>query len=192
MNRPAPVDDATAPTRFGLPAEYRQRQQPQYFIDDTDDGITWQPDVYPYAVRLSRHLGRHTIIDMGRGRAGKLTALAQSEPDYRFIGIDYGPNIRWCIANLSFGQWLDADLETCTDLPIPSDTPRTALIICSDVLEHLVRPDIALALIHRLAVAGRNAAAVLSTPARERRAGADYLDEPRNPPTYGNGPAPSS
>jgi hypothetical protein len=49
------------------------------------------------------------------------------------------------------------------------------------MLEHLVRPDIALALIHRLSMEGRKAPAVLSAPARERQAGADYLGEPRNP-----------
>jgi Methyltransferase domain len=175
------LDDHTVPTRFGLPANYRQRQQPEYFVDETDDGVTWQPDVYPYAAQLAQHLGRDTVVDIGCGRAGKLTALASAQSNWQFIGVDFGANIRWCAQHLTFGQSIEADLETTTDLAIPVDALRRAVVVCSDVLEHLVRPDVALALIHRLTVLGRNAPAVLSTPARERRAGADYLGEPRNP-----------
>src|SRR5690606_5282573 len=52
---------------------------------------------------------------------------------------------------------------------------------CSDVLEHLVRPDIAMRLMWTLATIGDNAPVVLSTPAREHRAGAAYHGQPRNP-----------
>lgn len=173
-------DEQISPTRFGLPASYRQRQQPEYFADDADDGITWQPDVYPYAASLARQLGRDVIIDIGCGRAGKLATLAADEPAWQYIGVDFGTNIHWCTTNRTFGQWIEADLETCRDLPIPVEILQRALIVCSDVLEHLIRPDTALALIHALALAGDNVA-VLSTPAREHRAGTEYIGEPRNP-----------
>lgn len=171
--------DPTAPQRFGLPAAYRQRTHPEYF-EDTDDGVTWQPDVYPYAADLARQHGRDTIIDIGCGRAAKLAALATAEPEWSFIGVDFGPNIHWCSENHSFGRWIEADLETQRSLPVPADQLGRAVIVCCDVLEHLVRPETALALIASMARTG-HCRVVLSTPARERRAGTDYIGEPRNP-----------
>lgn len=173
--------DSTASTRFGLPAPYQQRLHPEYFADATDDGITWQPDVYPHAANLARHLGRTVIIDIGCGRAGKLAALHQTEPNWHYIGVDFGPNITWCRGNHSFGEWIEADLEGCVVLPIPDERMCEAVIVCSDVLEHLIRPDIAMAMMLTLATVGRVAPVVLSTPAREHRAGAHYLGQPRNP-----------
>jgi hypothetical protein len=175
------LDKLTAPQRFCLPAGYQQRLQPEYFTDDADDGISWQPDVYPYAADLARHFGRNTIIDIGCGRAGKLAAMHRLEPAWQYIGVDVGPNIKWCEANHTFGTWIEADLEACTVLPIPADLLRQAIIVCSDVLEHLVRADIAMGLMWTLAKIGGDAPVVLSTPAREHRTGADYHDQPRNP-----------
>ncbi|NUR03781.1 MAG: methyltransferase domain-containing protein [Streptomyces sp.] len=171
--------DPIAPQHFGLPAGYRQRSRPEYF-DDVDDGVTWQPDVYPYAADLARKQGRDSIIDVGCGRAAKLAALAAAEPTWNFTGVDFGPNIHWCSANHPFGRWIEADLETRSELAIPSDEFARSVIVCCDVLEHLVRPDNALALMSAMARAG-SCHIVLSTPAREHRAGADYIGEPRNP-----------
>jgi hypothetical protein len=181
MKAPIESADLTAPQRFCLPVGYQQRQQPEYFADDADDGITWQPDVYPHAADLARHLGRDAIIDVGCGRAAKLATLHQHEPTWHYIGVDVGPNIQWCQTHHPFGTWLEADLEACTVLPIPADQLCRAVIVCSDVLEHLVRPDIAMRLMWTLATIGNDAPVVLSTPAREHRAGADYLGQPRNP-----------
>lgn len=173
--------DDTASARFALPDGYEQRLTPVYFADDADDGIVWQPDVYPHAADIARHLGRTVIIDIGCGRAAKLAALHQEMPDWHYIGVDYGSNIEWCRGSHPFGEWLEADLEACDSLPISADRLRQAVIICSDVLEHLVRPYVAMGMMLSLAIAGDDAPVVLSTPARERRAGADYIGPPRNP-----------
>ena len=119
MNNPVEHSSLTQPSRFGLPAAYQQRLQPDYFADAADDGITWQPDVYPHAAGLARDLGRDVIIDIGCGRAGKLALLQHDQPLWHYIGVDYGPNIEWCQANHSFGDWIEADLETYTALAIP-------------------------------------------------------------------------
>jgi hypothetical protein len=129
MNDSAGNGSLTAPGRFGLPADYQQRLNPDYFADISDDGITWQPDVHPYAAGLARGLGRSVSIDIGCGRSGKLAALHQKAPDWQYIGAGYGANIEWCRANHAFGEWIEADLETCDTLPIPAGTARTALIV---------------------------------------------------------------
>ena len=171
--------DPTAPEHFGLPAAYRQRARPEY-LNDVEDGVIWQPDVYPYAASLARNHGRDTIVDIGCGRAGKLAFLAADQPAWTFYGVDYGPNIQWCTSHHTFGNWIEADLETHQSIPIAAPHLARAVIVCSDVLEHLVRPDIALTLIGEMARNGQ-CPIVLSTPAREHRAGADYIGEPRNP-----------
>jgi hypothetical protein len=181
MNNPVDRGSLTKPGQFGLPSAYQQRLNPDYFADSTDDGITWQPDVYPHAARLARELGRNVIIDIGCGHAGKLALLQDDQPGWHYIGVDYGPNIEWCRTNHAFGDWIEADLETCAALAIPSAQLRRAVIICSDVLEHLIRPDVAVRMMLTLATTGDRAPVVLSTPARERRAGTNYLGQPRNP-----------
>jgi hypothetical protein len=40
---------------------YRSRDRVEYFLDETDDTVTWQPDVYPYAAAWALKLGRLQI-----------------------------------------------------------------------------------------------------------------------------------
>jgi hypothetical protein len=152
----------------------------QYFTDTTDDGVTWQPDVYPYAATLAEHSGRDAIIDLGCGRAGKLAALAAERPQWTYVGVDFGENLAWCRDNRSFGQWIDADLEETEQLPLAPDLLRRSIVICSDVVEHLLDPIPLLALTRNLLSDGCSAAA-FSTPAREVRSGYDAPGPPRNP-----------
>ncbi|WP_112465254.1 methyltransferase domain-containing protein [Streptomyces triticisoli] len=159
---------------------YRSRDQVEYFLDETDDTVTWQPDVYPYAAARAKQLGRDVVIDIGCGRAGKLASLAYEYPAWSFIGVDFGDNLVWCRDNHPFGEWIEVDLESAERLPISSSLVRRSIVVCSDVIEHLVNPAPALSLIRGLLVEG-SAAAVLSTPARECRSGYDAPGPPRNP-----------
>ncbi|MBM7437645.1 bifunctional 2-polyprenyl-6-hydroxyphenol methylase/3-demethylubiquinol 3-O-methyltransferase UbiG [Streptomyces sp. HB132] len=165
---------------FFIRSGYRSRNQVEYFLDEADDAITWQPDVYPYAAARAKELGRDVLIDIGCGRAGKLASLASEYPAWTFIGVDFGDNLLWCRDNHSFGQWVEADLESTEGLPIAPSLVRRSLVICSDVVEHLVNPMPVLSLIRGLLHEG-SAEAVLSTPARECRSGYDTPGPPRNP-----------
>jgi Methyltransferase domain len=165
--------------RYFLPHNYVQRFTPEYFVDDERDGVLWQPDVYPFAAQVALENGCDSIIDLGCGRGGKLVTLHAVRPDWHYIGIDVGSNIAWCQEHLAFGQWIEADLETCCTLQLPLARVRKAIVVCSDVLEHLVNPDVATGLIGSLLRSGAQAA-VLSTPARELRAGLNHPGPPRN------------
>ncbi|MFF5334124.1 class I SAM-dependent methyltransferase [Streptomyces sp. NPDC013181] len=167
------------PDQYFLPRGYTQRPAPEYFVDAEDDGVLWQPDVYPYAARIADETGSGTIIDLGCGRGGKLALLHAERPDRQYVGVDVGVNITWCQDNLPFGRWIEADLETSRALPLSAETVRDSVVVCSDVLEHLVRPEVATDLIAGLLRDGARAA-VLSTPARELRAGAADPGPPRN------------
>jgi hypothetical protein len=168
------------PDLHSLTRGYTQRVPPEYFADSEDSGVTWQPDVYPETLALAREHDRTAIIDLGCGRAGKLVALREQNPDLDIIGIDYGPNIDWCREHLPVGRWLDADLESATTLPLSPNVITQSVVVCSDVLEHLVDPRAAMRLICWLLDHGA-ACAVLSTPARDKRAGAEHLGPPFNP-----------
>jgi SAM-dependent methyltransferase len=167
------------PENLYLPCGYVQRKSPEYFSDDAEDGVVWQPDVYARVGELVAAQRKHVVIDLGCGRAGKLASLATDHPDWQFIGVDYGANLAWCASNLGFGDWFEADLESDRALPIDYHQAADAIVVCSDVLEHLVRPDVAIEHIRRLLVAGAWRA-VLSTPAREQRAGFDHPGPPAN------------
>lgn len=172
-----PIGDAAS---YFIRSGYLSRDTVEYFADETDDATVWQPDVYPYAAARVEELGRDVLIDIGCGRAGKLATLAASRPEWTYVGVDFGENLRWCRENHSFGRWVEADLESTRVLPIAPALIRLSVVVCSDVVEHLLNPGPALALILRLLAEG-SAAAVLSTPAREFRSGYDAPGPPRNP-----------
>lgn len=172
-------EPALDPDHYFLPFGYEQRGAAEYFVDDEQDGVTWQPDVYPFAARVAMAHDCDSIIDLGCGRGGKLVTLQAAQPGWKFVGVDVGSNIIWCQQKLPFGRWIEADLETCRYLPLPADVLRRALVVCSDVLEHLVHPEALTALIGSLLERGA-CAAVLSTPARELRAGSADPGPPRN------------
>lgn len=167
------------PDLYYLRRGYTERVSPEYFVD-IDDGITWQPDVYPEVLAQAQKHDRTVIIDLGCGRAGKLVALSEQHPHLDLVGVDFGTNIEWCRANLEAGRWLDADLESARTLPIDHEVIARSVVACSDVLEHLIDPRPAMRLICWLLNRGA-ACAVISTPARDRRAGPEHLGPPRNP-----------
>lgn len=165
--------------RYCLPSGYIERLEPEYFVDHDNSGVTWQPDVYPVTLALLKGHGRDTVIDLGCGRAGKLIGLHDGEPDLRLVGVDFGANIGWCQQHHAVGHWLEADLEAVEALPLPLPVIARSVVVCSDVLEHLVDPRPTMRLICWLLREGA-ARAVLSTPARDQRAGADHLGPPFN------------
>ncbi|MEZ0094114.1 class I SAM-dependent methyltransferase [Streptacidiphilus sp. EB129] len=164
---------------YFIRADYRHRSAVEYFTDSADDGVVWQPDVYPYTASLVLRHGADAVIDLGCGRAAKLAALAAEQPSWSYTGVDFGPNLAWCSANHPFGEWFDADLEKTENLQLDPALLRSAVIVCSDVIEHLLDPLPLLALTRNLLTDGCRAA-VFSTPAREFRSGYDAPGPPRN------------
>jgi SAM-dependent methyltransferase len=107
---------------------------------------------------------------VGCGHARKLAKLSG---EFDIIGIDYGPNIEYCRNTYSFGVWLEADFETPLPLPLPKSVLDGSIVICSDVIEHMVDPMALLALLKELLT--HAAAVVLSTPDRARTYGQSHF-----------------
>jgi SAM-dependent methyltransferase len=162
--------------RFFLPAGYRARMDPEYFVDTVQErGTIHQPDVYRYAAALGDRMGATWLIDIGCGRAGKLLPLGRR---FQLFGIDHGENIRWCQAQQAEATWLEWDLANPEPLPIPEPIAANAVVICSDVIEHLRDPE---PLVRNLvALTARSRAVVVSTPDRALARGPQDMGPPGN------------
>jgi len=157
---------------------YASRLNPDYCVDEPAAGVTWQPMVYPFAAGRAVQRGCETIVDIGCGRARKLARLQEEHPIWNFIGVDYGSNIRWCISTYSFGTWIEADLEALG--PFVNDCEfRNTIVICSDVIEHMIHPSRLLNKIRSLLERGVSEA-VISTPERDLTRGTDDFGPPGN------------
>lgn len=121
---------------FCIKEGYRIRSTPEYFRD-TAAGITYQPDVYPFAGYLAQRFGCEYVIDVGCGTAGKVVKLS---PPLKIIGIDIGDNIAFCRRNYPMHSWIECDLEHPEHLHFPEDLLTRAVIVCADVIEHLCDP----------------------------------------------------
>ncbi|MDR3638961.1 MAG: hypothetical protein P4L84_34465 [Isosphaeraceae bacterium] len=163
---------------FYVKLGYASRQNPEYYFDEPAAGVTWQPMVYPFAAERAVQRGCDTIVDIGCGRAQKLARLWEEHPSWKFIGIDYGNNIQWCTNNHKFGTWIESDLEKPGSLIKDRDLEK-ALVICSDVVEHLVFPGPLLDRIHLLLEQGAREA-IISTPERDLTRGIDDFGPPKN------------
>jgi 2-polyprenyl-3-methyl-5-hydroxy-6-metoxy-1,4-benzoquinol methylase len=163
------------PGPYFLPVGYRSRDRPVYDHKEQEQQIEWQRSVYTTAVRLGESLESVRVIDVGCGNAEKLVDLY---PRFEIIGIDYGENLRRCRERYEFGAWLEHDLDADEPLPLSGEVERS-IIVCADVIEHLLRPE---RLLLRLREALENAdAAVISTPERLLTHGSRQMGPPPNP-----------
>ena len=163
---------------FQLPADYVARLVPDYFNDSqfADRDIIYQPEVYEAADYLVRSTGRTTIIDLGCGCARKLRTVSGT----RHVGVDFGSNIESCRKQFpQWGEWIEADFSHASCMQLAELADEQAIIICSDVIEHLSDPSHLASLLK--ACFERGAIVLTSTPDRLKLWGADYKGPPPNP-----------
>lgn len=152
-----------------LPDGYRI-QDPVTYVEVGDDRH-YQPDVYPFAAKLARNEGAVRLVDFGCSTGGKLIDLAD---EFDVIGLDLPGNLPGSDA----GLWIGHDFDSRAKLPLGKTELDASVLICSDVIEHMVHPD---RLVVKLKGALRWAAClVLSTPDRDRTRGPDDMGPPAN------------
>lgn len=162
------------PDRLWTRDGYRARHSPSYYEDEPAATVR-QPDVYAYAALIADAVAAATMIDVGCGDGAK---LVESAAGRRTIGIDLGTNFDRARAAHPERDWRAHDLERDAPLPISADEAREAVVVCSDVIEHLLDP---LPLLRALRMVLSDAAAVLiSTPERELVRGLDHRGPPAN------------
>lgn len=162
---------------FCIKPGYISRTSAIYFDDQplADSAIIHQPDVYELAYRLAQSFGADVIVDVGCGVARKLMAL----PEINKIGIDYGSNLEYCRRSYPDSIWIEADLEAIDPGLIDCTLAQNAIVVCADVVEHLVDPTSLLALIKRFSV--HACAVLITTPERDLVRGGDHFGPPVNP-----------
>ncbi|HEX7708487.1 MAG TPA: class I SAM-dependent methyltransferase [Thermoanaerobaculia bacterium] len=130
----------------------------------------FQWHVYRMAQDVVRNHGIRSVVDVGCGTGIKLVSLIA--PFAAVWGIDQLSAIEYCRSNHNVGEFIVADLEQAG---FESDL-EPGLIVCSDVVEHVMDPDVLLANIRGLC--NRDTLILFSTPDRDRLRGADCLTSP--------------
>lgn len=133
----------------------------------------YQFPVYELVSRIVEDKGARTLVDVGCGVGTKLENLHRAHPELEIHGIDQPAAIDWCRAHWEFGTWYADDFEN------PGDATRDLaadVVVCADVIEHVLDPDMVLRYLRRLSHA--ETWFVLSTPDREQLRGT----ENRRPP----------
>lgn len=157
--------------RFFIKKYYLARET-YFHYDDSAEEDKWQLEVYLYAYHLMKRHGFETVMDVGCGSGYKLVKYLG---DFKTIGFELDVNLpklnkkypdrKWILSNFDSNEIFDSEL-----------------IVCSDVIEHLVDPDILLNWIKR-----QNCKLiVLSTPDRDLvyKEGANGRDGPPNNPAH--------
>lgn len=130
----------------------RNETAPCDLTEQIADGVAGnlQRHVYEAASKLPCE----TVLDIGCGSGYK---LMQFFVEKRTIGTEIEPNLEACRREYPERDWLESNF----------DVPRYAfdidLVVCADVIEHLLEPDECMAYIARL----QPKYIVLSTPDRE-------------------------
>ncbi|MEH3147949.1 MAG: methyltransferase domain-containing protein [Methylobacterium frigidaeris] len=165
--------EAAGPLRH-LPEGYAVRSENEHFID-APTGIVHQHQVYELAAYLIQRGGFERIIDVGCGSGEKLRAL---DDHCQIICIDAAPMRDLVAANLPKALFVGHDLET--GLPrLNKQVLSNAIIICSNVIEHLREPEHLLRDLARMSKT--SAYTLLSTPDRVRARGLLDQGPPANP-----------
>lgn len=156
---------------YYLPDGYQPREVPERYQPGPPGGRVWQPDVYPYAAELARLGGSVRLVDVGCSTAAKLQPYGD---EFDLIGVDLpgtpapdGVSMRY------------RDLDAPGRFPVAKKLLAGSVLVCSDVIEHLVQPEYLVAML--VDALGTADALVLSTPDRARTRGPADLGPPRNP-----------
>lgn len=109
---------------------YIHKSEYNYF-DDTSNTDKWQLEVYTKAKEYAENNNLKSIIDFGCGSAFKLIKYLN---EYNTTGIDVSPTYEFLKEKYPNGNWLkfgDFDMNSLS----------ADIVICSDVIEHVLNPD---------------------------------------------------
>jgi len=134
---------------------------------------TYQWGVYALVEREVRRRGARSVVDVGCGPAPKLATLHERNPSVSFVGIDQRSAIDYCRQQYPWGQWLEEDLARPTRTP---SEVKGEVVVCADVIEHVVDPDVLLEYLRQRVEPG--GVIVISTPDRDRLRGPDCRESP--------------
>lgn len=155
---------------YCLPNGYNSNLEPA-FCRRSPLSYTFQFYIYRFAYdHYNFYPNYDKVIDVGCGDGDKLVAFFENDT----TGIEYAENYELCTKRYPDRKWINANLE----VEFPLEKVENALILCIDVIEHLVKPDFLLNTFAELLK--YNNTLIISTPDRERIYGKNHLGPPRN------------
>lgn len=166
------LDDLFGIGDYFLPLGYKASAPVDF--DDLDNTDQFQKEVYQKARELAFQHGYLRVLDIGCGSAYKLKTLFEG---FKVTGLDRPGIVAELAQRYPNDTWVPYIFDVDQDLPAELQG-EFDLVICSDVIEHIVRPDELLQFIQRL----KFKQLVISTPERgiiERRGGS-RLGPPSN------------
>lgn len=109
---------------------YRARNQYHHY-DDSALEDQWQLEIYLHALGLMKKNQLRSIVDIGCGSAYKLVTYFK---EYETLGLEIPANLELLQKKYPDNHWQLSDFSTKPNI-------TTDVVICSDVIEHLVNPD---------------------------------------------------
>lgn len=127
-------------TSYGIRNDYIINSNPKHHID-----IYWkdeaQDEVYSYAKNICEKNKFETIVDIGCGSGYKLIKYFN---ELNTIGIETEPCLSFLKKQYPQKTWIESGTQ---EKSFSDFFQKTDLIICSDVIEHMLNPDILLSYI---------------------------------------------
>ncbi|MBS3808959.1 MAG: methyltransferase domain-containing protein [Desulfobacterales bacterium] len=116
--------------RYCINKLYRSRKEYCHY-DDSSKEDQWQLEVYLHALGLMKKHNFRSIIDIGCGSGYKLMTYFE---EYQTIGLELSVNVEILKEKYPERKWKVCNFNEVPDL-------STDVVICSDVIEHIVDPD---------------------------------------------------
>lgn len=158
---------------FRIFKEYKSNLENAYYTDNVQHCI-FQQDVYKFANYLLKDTNIEYVIDIGSGNGEKLKSF-----DTKVILADYGDNLTQ--AREVLGDKVVKTFEINLDndyLEIEDEILEKAIVICSDVIEHIRNPKLLLESLSNISKKARYL--LISTPDRTRARGVGDVGVPGN------------
>lgn len=156
----------TRKEKYGITKAYKHRKNYTY-LDKTESTDEWQKEVYEFAKNFMVKNNYKKVVDFGCGSGYK---MIQNFQDFDAVGVEVEETYKYLIENHPDNKWLNAD-------DLDSQTLDCDLVVCADVIEHVLNPDEFLESLNKI----NFKYLIISTPERYLKHGNFHFGPPKNP-----------
>lgn len=154
-----------AQEHFGITPAYNHRKNYTY-LDKTESTDEWQKEVYEYTRNFMIKNKYQKVVDYGCGSGYK---MIQNFSEFEAVGVEVEETYKFLVEKYPNEKWFNAD-------NLDTETIETDLVICADVIEHVLNPDEFLESLNKI----KFKHLVISTPDRITLHGNFHFGPPKN------------